>query len=204
MAQRGSLGVSMKALFLALAFFISTIAAAQQSSAVFVTESFLRNRLIEKGELVYPEFQRGPRIAGRVIFHVVVDQSGKIEKADIIDGHPLLNQSAQDYLQTLKFIPITGEKAVAMMDGIFTVWFDFVRNGPINGLDLPPIRYLGSDSFMVESRTLNLVQLIRWLESKRISKTRSVLHLLVKEIPKAEVLNLFKTTGVRDISIHFE
>jgi TonB family protein len=184
--------------------FFTSYGLAQQSNVAFVTESFLLARVVEKGRLVYPEFDGSPRIPGKVIFAVVIDEKGNLETSEILSGHGLLDQSAQNYLQTWKFLPLRNKQMAHKMSGTITIWFDFVPNKPVKGLELPAITVMGSDSFIVEGKTVNMGQLRNWIKSENVRDKQLIMHLQVKEHLSEHIIRQLRETGVRDICIHYE
>ena len=176
---------------------------AQQTPVMFVTESFLLGRVERRGELEYPLIDR-PRIPGKVVFSVLIDTKGQVERADRLAGHAILNDSARKYLQTWKFVPAREGKSTVKMSGTITIWFDLVRRNPIRGLDLPVIRVLGTNSYMVGDSLLNRSDFERWLEQQNIRATRRIVRILVRESPAAEILKVLTSAGAKDISIQYE
>jgi TonB family protein len=134
--------------------FIFMHQAVQGSSIEYVTESYLLGRVIEKGHLQYPQIGKA-LIPGRVIFSIVVDGQGIVESSKIIAGHALLNESAQNYVHTWKFLPLIENGYAHKITGIVTIWYDIATENQIRGRDLPAIRVAGSDAYVVNEGTLN-------------------------------------------------
>ncbi|RQV97140.1 TonB family protein [bacterium] len=185
-------------------FLFSSYGFTQQSNMVFVTESYLLARVVERGQLIYPEFAESPRVPGKVIFAVVVDENGNLEQSAILSGYRFLDQSAQNYLQTWKFLPLRDQHIAYKMSSIITVWFDFVSNKPIRGLELPTIKVMGADSFIVEGKTINFVQLRNMIDSENVRDKQKMMHLIVKDPPSEQIIRKLMEAGVRDICIHSE
>jgi TonB family protein len=62
--------------------------------------------LVSQVDPVYPQVARVERIQGVVLVHVLVDAEGKVEKAEVVSGHPLLMQAALDAVQQWRYKPV--------------------------------------------------------------------------------------------------
>jgi protein TonB len=71
----------------------------------------LQGNAIRKTQPVYPPIARATRVQGQVQIEVVIDVDGSVIQATMIDGHPLLRQSALEAAQHWKFRPtlLSGE-----------------------------------------------------------------------------------------------
>jgi TonB family protein len=62
-------------------------------------------KLIQKANAIYPPQAREARIQGWVRFNVIIDESGNVENATVISGHPLLVPSAVQAVQAYRYQP---------------------------------------------------------------------------------------------------
>jgi TonB family protein len=63
--------------------------------------------LITQVSPIYPLSARASRIEGVVVVHVLIDKEGRVKKADVVDGDPLLTQAALDAVRQWRFKPST-------------------------------------------------------------------------------------------------
>jgi hypothetical protein len=190
----------MRKLYLIIALLMASATGYCQQ---YVTEEFLRGRMVCQKPLLYPENPRTYQ-SSPVVLSVSIDKEGKLTDTKFLSGHPLLNKSATDYLHGCKSNPLLDGEGAKEMSGIIAIWYDLGRDKPIYGVDLPLIKVLGKDSFEIEGEALNRDRLILWLDSRQIKKTRSIVHLLVKQDPPDEIMKLLLKSGARNIFIHYE
>ena len=61
----------------------------------------------------YPLAARAVRASGSVLIHVIVNEAGNVESAEVVGGHPLLRDAAKKAAEKSKFKPtLAGEKAI--------------------------------------------------------------------------------------------
>ncbi|MBN2319553.1 MAG: TonB family protein [Acidobacteria bacterium] len=193
----------MKAFMIFIAFCSLFVTSTLAFNTEYVTEEFLLDRVIEKGELQYPDIGK-PKIPGRVILSVVINENGIVEKTNIIAGHSFLNESAVNYINTWKFLPLTDNENTYKMSGIITVWFDFASNNPIRGQHLAPIRVLGIDTFIVDGRNMNYPQLENWIRSKTECVSCVILQLQVRDTPSEEFFKMLRINGFKNVHLQYE
>lgn len=70
-----------------------------------VSGGVLKGNAIRKPAPVYPAIARSARVQGSVQIEVVIDETGSVVEARIVNGHPLLRQSALDAARQWKFRP---------------------------------------------------------------------------------------------------
>jgi protein TonB len=84
------------------------------------------SKLLRRVEPVYPELARQARVSGPVMIEVTVDESGNVSRANVIRGHPLLNDAALDAIRQWKYsptllngvpVPVTSIVAVVLRTG---------------------------------------------------------------------------------------
>jgi hypothetical protein len=97
----------MKLIFLAIIFTVFTIHCLAQQNTPAIAEKcdfseykplkvdhFLQMALIQQVQPQYPTDGKSVRAAGNVRIKILVDRSGKVQKACAVEGHPLLQSSA--------------------------------------------------------------------------------------------------------------
>lgn len=186
-----------------IVIFIFLHQSVQGSSIEYVTESYLLGRMIERGQLHYPQIGKA-LIPGRVILSIVVDEQGIIESSKIISGHSLLNESARNYVQTWRFMPLIENGCAHKISGIVTIWYDIATKNQIRGRDLPLIRVAGIDSYVVNEDTMNYHQLVEWIKSKTRQAPSPILHLLIKDNISQSILENLRIMGIKNIMLHYE
>ena len=62
--------------------------------------------LVSRVDPVYPEITRVERVQGIVLVHVHVDAEGKVQKAEVVSGDPLLARAALDAVQQWRYKPV--------------------------------------------------------------------------------------------------
>lgn len=62
-------------------------------------------KLVKKGKVVYPPEAKEARIQGTVRFNVTIAPDGKVSKAELVAGHPLLAQAALEGVQQWEYQP---------------------------------------------------------------------------------------------------
>lgn len=63
--------------------------------------------LISKSDPIYPAGARSQRIEGVVVVRLRIDKEGRVKKADIVEGDPLLTQAAVDAVVQWRYKPGT-------------------------------------------------------------------------------------------------
>jgi TonB family protein len=190
----------MRKLCIAITLFMASATGYCQQ---YVTEGFLRGRIVCKNPPAYPDLGRS-RLQAPVVLSVDIDKEGKLKALKVLSGHALLNDSAIRFLRGCTFDPLMDGESPKEMSGVITIWYDLAENQPVYGIDLPVIKVLGKDAFEIEGNMLNRDRLVMWLESKQIRKNRPVLHLSVKEDAPVDVLKLLRKSGAGNIFIHYE
>ncbi len=64
-----------------------------------------QSKLIRMIQPTYPPLARQARVQGVVVLHIIVDESGNVREADIISGHPLLEDAAVAAVKQWKYSP---------------------------------------------------------------------------------------------------
>lgn len=82
-------------------------------------------RLIARPQPVYPPLARQARIQGTVRLQAIIARDGTVKELEVVSGHPLLVQSAQDAVRQWRYQPtlLNGEavEVSTTIDVIFTL-----------------------------------------------------------------------------------
>lgn len=70
-----------------------------------ISGGVLNGKAIDKPAPVYPEEAKAAGASGPVTVKIVVDEEGKVEKAEAVSGHTLLQQAAVDAAYKARFSP---------------------------------------------------------------------------------------------------
>ncbi len=62
-------------------------------------------RIINRIQPVYPPLARQTRISGTVRLHAIIGKDGTIQQLEVMNGHPLLQQSALDAVRQWRYQP---------------------------------------------------------------------------------------------------
>jgi len=92
-------------------------------SLVHRSEGVIRGNAIKKATPEYPALARTAHIKGDIVLSIVIDESGKVENAYIVSGHPLLQQSALKAAQKWEFKTTIVEKTPVKVQGKLTFRF---------------------------------------------------------------------------------
>ena len=65
----------------------------------------LNGKAVSKPVPAYPPIAKGARASGTVVVRVVVDEAGRVESAEAVSGHPLLQQAAVEAARQARFSP---------------------------------------------------------------------------------------------------
>lgn len=108
-------------------------------SRVRVSESVMRGLRIQQMDPVYPPYALQSRVEGPVVLDVYIDNSGAVEKVDLISGHPLLAPAAIEAVKQWRYRPyVYGNPAPVETTAtlIFTLSADHPGEGIVR--DAPP------------------------------------------------------------------
>jgi len=61
--------------------------------------------LVNKVQPVYPPLARQTRISGTVRLHAIISKDGSVKELEVLNGHPLLVQSALDAVRQWRYRP---------------------------------------------------------------------------------------------------
>lgn len=80
--------------------------AAPQGEPLRVGGSVMASKLIYRVDPEFPELARRARVQGVVFIKVTVNEQGEVWRAEIVRGHPLLNQAALEAVRQWIFSPV--------------------------------------------------------------------------------------------------
>lgn len=83
----------------------------------------LNGHAVSKPAPSYPNAAKQQGVGGVVVVYIVVDESGKVIKAEALCGHPLLTKAAVDAAQQARFTPTTLAGAPVKVSGVITYNF---------------------------------------------------------------------------------
>lgn len=73
--------------------------------------------LISRVDPVYPPAARAKKIEGVVVLHTRIDKDGRVKKAEVLSGDPLLTQAALDAVRQWRYKPGTLNGVNVEVDG---------------------------------------------------------------------------------------
>ena len=88
-----------------------------------ISGGVLNGKAIEKPIPAYPPVAKAARASGAVVVRVVVDEEGRVEKAEAISGHPLLREAAVEAAYHARFSPTKLSGNSVKVSGVLT--YDF-------------------------------------------------------------------------------
>ncbi|HEX7360996.1 MAG TPA: energy transducer TonB [Bryobacteraceae bacterium] len=90
---------------------------------VRVPEAQARKSIVQKVRPAYPVLARQMRLSGHVVLDIYVGTSGKVEKANVVSGNPILGNAAVAAAKKWRFQPFqAGGKAT---EAVVRIGFDF-------------------------------------------------------------------------------
>ena len=101
---------------------------------VQVSSSVIQGLLLQKVAPVYPPLARQARIQGSVILKVVINQSGDVESAQLISGHPLLAPAAIEAVKQWAYKPYLLNGEPVEVETRVTVNFTLADTPPAKGV----------------------------------------------------------------------
>jgi TonB family protein len=76
-----------------------------QGGPIRVGGNAQESKLIRKVEPVYPEEALQARVQGKVVLRIAVNEEGSVTQAEVLQGHPLLNESALAAVRQWRYSP---------------------------------------------------------------------------------------------------
>ena len=83
----------------------------------------LNGRAIEKPAPAYPPIARAVKASGNVLVEVTVDETGRVDSAHAVNGHPLLQNSALAAARRARFAPTLVNGRPVKIYGVLTYRF---------------------------------------------------------------------------------
>jgi len=77
----------------------------------------------------YPPLAKRARVSGYVTVKIVVNQRGRVTKATVLSGHPLLNVAALKAARSSRFEPLRVGRKVVKAEGIISYRFRLPEGG---------------------------------------------------------------------------
>lgn len=93
------------------------------ATVVRVPESQAQKSIVQRVQPSYPVLARQMGLSGHVVLDMYVNTSGKVEKANVVSGNPILGNAAVAAAKKWRFQPFqAGGKAT---DAVVRISFDF-------------------------------------------------------------------------------
>lgn len=117
--------VIKRAAFISLPIISTVFPCALQADTLRVSEQDAMRAVVTKVPPQYPPIARQLNLAGRVVVDVFVNPDGAVDKADIINGNPILGGAAVNAAKHWKFQPFMENGKPS--DAVVRLSFDFVK-----------------------------------------------------------------------------
>jgi TonB family protein len=88
-----------------------------------ISAGVLDGKATTKPDPIYPEEAKAARASGDVIVRIIVNEDGRVEKAEAVSGHPLLQKAAVDAAYKARFSPSTVSGQPVKLIGVLTYNF---------------------------------------------------------------------------------
>lgn len=98
-------------------------ARAATTAKAVISGGVLNGKAIEKPAPIYPEEAKAAGAAGSVVVKIVLDEDGKVEKAEAVSGHGLLQQAAVEAAYRARFSPTMLSGQPVKVAGVVTYNF---------------------------------------------------------------------------------
>jgi TonB family protein len=95
----------MKTPVLALVLLVAPVLAQERREPIRVVGNVLESKLVHKVDPVYPDAAKVARVPGIVILQVTVGVEGNVLEAQVLRGHPLLDQAALEAVRQWRYSP---------------------------------------------------------------------------------------------------
>ena len=88
-----------------------------------VSSTVLQGKAIERVVPVYPELPKRIRLQGEVSVEVIISPEGRVESVRVVDGHPMLVNSAREAARGWRFEPTFLNGVAVRVTGVITFVF---------------------------------------------------------------------------------
>lgn len=113
------------AALLSLPILTAVVPCTLQADALQVSEQDGQRAVITKVAPQYPPIARQMNLAGRVVVSIFVNEQGGVDKAEVVNGNPILGGAAVNAAKHWKFQPFQANGKAT--DAVVQVSFDFVK-----------------------------------------------------------------------------
>jgi TonB family protein len=88
-----------------------------------VAGGVINGRAVSKPQPEYPSAAKSQGAMGTVIVYIIVDETGKVIKAEAVCGHPLLAKASEDAARRARFTPTTLDGEPVKVSGVISYNF---------------------------------------------------------------------------------
>jgi len=88
-----------------------------------VSSVVLQGKAVERVVPVYPELPKRIRLQGEVSIEVIISPEGRVESARVVNGHPMLVNSAREAARGWRFEPTFLNGVAVRVTGVITFVF---------------------------------------------------------------------------------
>jgi TonB family protein len=88
-----------------------------------VAGGVLNGHVLSKPRPEYPSAAKSQRASGTVVVYIIVDEAGKVMKAEAVCGHPALTKASEDAARQARFTPTLLEGQPVKVSGVITYNF---------------------------------------------------------------------------------
>ena len=97
--------------------------AADNGKPLPVSSVVLQGKAVERVVPVYPELPKRIRLQGEVSIEVIISPEGRVESARVVNGHPMLVNSAREAARRWQFEPTFLNGVAVRVTGVITFVF---------------------------------------------------------------------------------
>lgn len=115
--------VIRRAAFISLPIVSAVLPSALRADTLHVSEQDAQRAVLTKIAPQYPPIARQLNLAGRVVVDVFVNSDGGVDKADVVNGNPILGGAAVNAAKHWKFQPFQANGKPS--DAVVRLSFDF-------------------------------------------------------------------------------
>ncbi|HLH05399.1 MAG TPA: energy transducer TonB [Bryobacteraceae bacterium] len=93
--------------------------------AIRVSDADAQKSIVSKVRPEFPAIAKQMKLSGRVVVDLTVAEDGKVEKADVVSGNPILGNAAKNAAKQWTFRPFQENGKVS--EAIVRINFDFAN-----------------------------------------------------------------------------